>query len=103
MATRGTYQILKKNKIKVTLVKKIAEGRPNIEDRIKNGEIQLIFNTPVGKGPKFDEYKIRHQAIIHRIPIITTISGALASVNGIKAMKKGKLTVKTLQEYHQQK
>lgn len=103
VATRGTYQILKKNKIKVRLVKKIAEGRPNIEDRIKNGEIQLIFNTPVGKGPKFDEYKIRHQAVIHRIPIITTISGALASVNGIKAMKKGEITVKTIQEYHQQK
>ncbi len=100
VATRGTYQILKKNKIKARTVKKIAEGRPNIEDYIKNGEIQLIFNTPVGKGPKFDEYKIRHQAVIHHIPIITTISGALASVNGIKAMKKGKLTVKTLQEYH---
>jgi len=100
VATRGTYQILKKNKIKVRLVKKIVEGRPNIEDRIKNGEIQLIFNTPVGKGPKFDEYKIRHQAVIHHIPIITTISGALASVNGIKAMKKGELTVKTIQEYH---
>jgi len=103
VATGGTYQILKKNKIKVRVVKKIAEGRPHIEDYIKNGEIQLIFNTPVGKGPKFDEYKIRRQAVIHRIPIITTISGALASVNGIKAMKKGKITVKTLQEYHQQK
>jgi len=101
IATRGTYRILKENKIKVKRVKKIAEGRPHIEDYIKNGEVQLIFNTPVGKGPKFDEYKIRRQAVIHRIPIITTISGALAAVNGIKAMKKGELTVKTLQEYHQ--
>ena len=101
IATRGTYRILKENKIKVRRVKKIAEGRPHIEDYIKNGEVQLIFNTPVGKGPKFDEYKIRRQAVIHRIPIITTISGALAAVNGIKAMKKGELTVKTLQEYHQ--
>jgi len=100
VATRGTYSILRKNGIRVRMVKKIAEGRPNIEDRIKNGEIHLILNTPIGKGPKFDEYKIRHQAVIHKIPIITTISGAMATVNGIKAMRKGHLEVKCLQEYH---
>jgi len=100
VATKGTYGILRKNGIKVRKVKKIAEGRPNIEDHIKNGEIHLILNTPIGKGPKFDEYKIRHQAVIHRVPIITTIPGATAAVNGIKAMRKGHLEVKCLQEYH---
>jgi len=100
VATKGTYNILKKNQVKVRRVKKIAEGRPNIEDYIKNGEIDLILNTPIGKGPKFDEYKIRHQAVIHRVPIITTIPGAMAAVNGIKSMRKGHLEVKCLQEYH---
>jgi len=100
IATKGTCNILRRNGIKAKEVKKIAEGRPNVEDYIKNGEIHLILNTPIGKGPKFDEYKIRRQAVIHKIPIITTISGAMAAVNGIKAMRKGHLEVRSLQEYH---
>ena len=100
IATKGTCNILRRNGIKAKEVKKIAEGRPNVEDYIKNGEIHLILNTPIGKGPKFDEYKIRRQAVIHKIPIITTISGAMAAVNGIKAMRKGHLEVRCLQEYH---
>jgi carbamoyl-phosphate synthase large subunit len=103
VATRGTGEFLKKNGIEVQVVKKIAEGRPNIEDYIKSGEIDLIINTPVGRGPKFDEYKIRRQAVIHRVPIITTIPGALAAVDGIEAMKRGKLSVKSLQEYHRKR
>lgn len=101
IATSGTASVLKKNGIKVKAVKKIAEGRPHVEDYIKNGEIQLILNTPIGKGPKFDEYRIRREATIRQIPIITTIPGARAAVDGIKAMKTGKLQVKPLQEYHQ--
>ncbi len=102
VATRGTAKFLRKNGIEVEGVKKIAEGRPNIEDYIKNGEIDLIINTPIGKGPKFDEYKIRRQAIIHQVPIITTIPGALAAVDGVEAMKKGGLAVRSLQEYHRE-
>ena len=100
VATSGTANVLKENGIKVSKVNKIAEGRPNVEDHIKNGEIDLIFNTPVGKGPKFDEYRIRQQATIRRIPIITTIPGARAAVDGIKAMKSGGFDVKCLQDYH---
>ena len=100
VATSGTAAILKENSIRVSRVKKIAQGRPHVVDHIKNGKIQLILNTPIGKGPKFDEYKIRREATIHQIPIITTIPGALAAVEGIKAMKAGDLAVKSLQEYH---
>ncbi len=100
VATSGTGQFLRKNGVEVALVKKIAEGRPNIEDHIKSGDIDLIVNTPIGRGPKFDEYRIRRQATIHEVPIITTIPGALAAVDGIEAMRKGQLTVKSLQEYH---
>jgi len=100
IATSGTAAFLKKMGIKVKMVKKIAEGRPNIEDYIKNREIDLIFNTPIGKGPKFDEYRIRREATIRQIPIITTIPGARAAVDGIKAMKGGKIQVSPLQDYH---
>ena len=102
VATRGTTSVLRKNGIKVKTIKKIKEGRPNVADYIRNGEIDLIFNTPIGKGPKFDEYKIRQQATLHRIPIITTIPGARAAVDGIKALKGGKFSIKSLQDYHKE-
>lgn len=98
MATRGTARLLRKNGISVVEVHKIAEGRPNIIDHIKNGEIDLIINTPVGKGPKYDEYQLRRQATMHKLPIITTIQGALAALEGIK--RKRGITVLSLQEYH---
>ena len=100
VATSGTANFLKKNGIKVEVIKKIAEGRPNVEDYIKNREIDLIFNTPIGKGPKYDEYRIRRAATVRQIPIITTIPGAKAAVDGIKAMRSGRLSVFSLQEYH---
>ena len=68
---------------------------------IKNGEINLIINTPIGKGPKFDEYHIRREATIHKVPIITTIPGALAGVRAIEALKKEEIHVKPIQEYHE--
>ncbi|MCD6220033.1 carbamoyl-phosphate synthase large subunit [Candidatus Calescamantes bacterium] len=101
VATRGTREFLKKWKIEVKLVNKIAEGRPHIVDLIKNGEINLIINTPIGKGPKFDEYHIRREATIHKVPIITTIPGALAGVRAIEALKKEEIHVKPIQEYHE--
>ncbi|MBC7189965.1 carbamoyl-phosphate synthase large subunit, partial [Candidatus Aerophobetes bacterium] len=100
LATSGTAKVLKENGIDVEVVKKIAEGRPNVEDYIKNREIDLIFNTPIGKGPKFDEYRIRRAATVRQIPIITTIPGARAAVDGIRAMKKGEISVACLQEYY---
>jgi carbamoyl-phosphate synthase large subunit len=100
MATGGTAKVLATNGITVQRVNKIKEGRPNVLDHIKNGEIHLLINTPSGKGPKTDEAKIRSLAVIHNIPCITTISGAMAAVNGIESMKKRALGVKALQEHH---
>ena len=68
---------------------------------VKDGKIALIINTPSGKATKEDEVKIRSHAILHNVPLITTISGAQASVNGIEnMMKHNKISVKPLQDYH---
>lgn len=99
-ATKGTAQILKKNGVNTTELLKVYEGSPNILDLIKKNKIKLIINTPSGSLPRTDETSIRSVAIMHGIPCITTISGALASVNGIESLKKGELEVKSLQEYH---
>jgi len=99
-ASLGTAQALEKNNIKVSVLPKIAEGRPNVLDLMKDGKIQLVINTPSGRIPRQDEVKIRSQVILYNIPYTTTISGAQATVNGIEAMVKEELGVKSLQEYH---
>lgn len=99
-ATPGTAKFFRQNGLEVTRVNKLAEGRPHILDHIKNGHVDLLINTPVGKGPKYDEYKMRRLATMHKIPIITTIQGAKAAVEGIKAQKREEFQVKSIQEYH---
>jgi carbamoyl-phosphate synthase large subunit len=99
-ATSGTALALEKNNIRVRVLPKIAEGRPNILDLMKDGKIQLVINTPTGRIPRQDEVKIRSQVILYNIPYTTTISGAQATVNGMEAMLKRELDVKSLQEYH---
>jgi carbamoyl-phosphate synthase large subunit len=100
IATHGTGEMLKNNDMNVTLVNKIGQGRPDISDLIKNGEIQLIINTPSGKVAKQNEVSIRAAATIHSIPLITTISGAQATVNGLEVVKKKGYQVKALQDYY---
>jgi carbamoyl-phosphate synthase large subunit len=100
IATKGTAEFLSKNNIKIEKVFKLHEGRPHIVDLIKSNEINLVINTPGGKGPKEDEIKIRTNALMHRLPCITTVPGATASVNGIEALRKKKLSILSLQEYH---
>ncbi|MBM4338511.1 MAG: carbamoyl-phosphate synthase large subunit [Deltaproteobacteria bacterium] len=100
VATKGTAKVLTNNGIAVQHVFKVGEGRPDIVDRMKNGEIQLVINTPSGKKPKVDEVAIRSQAVAHNIPIITTLSGAEAVVNGIESLLKKGISVKSIQEYH---
>jgi carbamoyl-phosphate synthase large subunit len=100
VATRGTAKALSQNGIPVEVVYKVHEGRPNIVDLIKNREIDLIINTPTGHRPKQDQVSIRAVAVAHNVPLITTISGAAASVNGIEALLKEEVHVKSLQEYH---
>jgi carbamoyl-phosphate synthase large subunit len=104
MATSGTAEALKSNDIDVEVLFKLHEGRPNIVDLIKDGKVALIINTPAGKVTKEDEAKIRSQAILYNVPLVTTISGAQATVNGIENLSKRKrLSVKSLQEYHRKR
>jgi len=99
LATESTCKFLNENKVPSAEIKKLHEGRPNIVDAIKNKEIQLVINTPMGKSSKVDDSYIRIMAIQHKIPYITTIAGAQASVEGIEAMKKGAEVPKSIQEY----
>jgi carbamoyl-phosphate synthase large subunit len=101
VATKGTAKVLANNGIPVQTVFKVGEGRPDIVDRIKNEEIDLVINTPSGKKPKADEVAIRSQSVVHNIPCITTLSGAQAAVNGIESLLKRGMSVCSIQEYHQ--
>ncbi len=100
ISTSGTAVALTKAKIKVTKVFKIHTGRPNVLDRIKNGDINFIINTPSGKIPREHEVVIRNAALAAKIPIMTTVRAALASANGIRSLQKRKVQVRSLQEYH---
>ncbi|MBI3850834.1 MAG: carbamoyl-phosphate synthase large subunit [Verrucomicrobia bacterium] len=100
VATSGTAAVLEKAGLKVQRTFKLAEGRPNALDLLKNREIQLVINTPAGQTPRADEVKIRTTAVYTNTPIMTTLSGAKAAALGIAALKKSAYEVKTLQEYH---
>ncbi|MBN2128067.1 MAG: carbamoyl-phosphate synthase large subunit, partial [Sedimentisphaerales bacterium] len=99
-ATEGTHAFLAEHGIASEPIKKLHEGRPNIADAIKNGEIHLVVNTPVGKLSQHDDSYIRKSAIKYKIPYITTTSAAVASADGIAAYRKGQKEVKPLQAYH---
>jgi carbamoyl-phosphate synthase large subunit len=99
-ATDGTAKVLQDASLKVEALFKIQEGRPNCLDLIKNGEVQLIINTPAGKTPRVDEVKIRTAAVLHRISIMTTLAGAQAAALGIETLRQRGLKVRSLQEYH---
>ncbi len=100
IATGGTAKLLERNGIKCRAIHKIAEGRPNAIDLIINKEIDLIINTPSGKGGKTDEGRIRSFAVTHGIHVVTSIQGAQAAVQGIEATLRRKLEVRALQDYH---
>jgi carbamoyl-phosphate synthase large subunit len=100
VATGGTATALEKSGLKVQRINKLAEGRPNVIDALKNKEIQLVINTPSGAVPREDEVKIRTTAVYTGTPIMTTLSGAKAAALGIAALKKTGYAVKTVQEYH---
>jgi len=100
LSTEGTRQFLNNHGIEAESIKKVHEGRPNIVDAIKNNEINIIINTPVGKMSKHDDSYIRKNAIKHKIPYIITTSVALAATIGIKERRIGAYNVKSLQDYH---
>jgi len=98
-STTGTATVLAKAGLEVESVPKLAEGRPNTLDLLKNNEIQLVVNTPSGQAPRADEIKIRTTAIYTNTPIMTTIGSAKAAAEGIAALKQNGYGVKPLQEY----
>ena len=99
LATRGTKRHLEANGIPCERINKVLEGRPNIVDAMKNGEVALVFNTTEGAKALADSSEIRRTAILYHIPCYTTISGALAVTKAISAMRAGILEVAPLQKY----
>ena len=100
VATDGTRKFLVSNGVPASPILKVHEGRPNITDAIKNGEIHLVVNTPAGKASIHDDSYIRKAAIKHKVPYITTTAAAIATAMGIFAHRQGHGTLRSLQEYH---
>ncbi|GIW99005.1 MAG: hypothetical protein KatS3mg111_2338 [Pirellulaceae bacterium] len=98
LATPGTAQCIQQLGLPVTVVKKIAEGSPNLIDYLKSDEVALIINTPSGKGARTDEGKIRAAAVQNGVPCITTMAAAMAAVKAMEALRTEELTVQSLQD-----
>ena len=99
-STSGTAAALEAGGIEVTRLYKLTEGRPNVLDMLKNGEIGLIINTPAGPVARLDEVKIRTTALYQRVPVMTTLAAAQATLRALRSLKTKPLGVKSLQEYH---
>ncbi|MBD2177948.1 carbamoyl-phosphate synthase large subunit [Pseudanabaena sp. FACHB-1998] len=99
VATEGTHKILRRNSIESKQVLKVHEGRPHIGDSMKNGQIQLIINSPSGEEAKTDGKMIRRTALAYKIPVITTLAGAKAAIAAIRSLQSGAISVTALQDY----
>lgn len=110
MATEGTADVLRRNGVEARVVRKHSlgtgpDGEPTIVQRIHDGEVDLIVNTPIGitrdGSPRIDGYEIRSAAVARNIPCITTVQGLAAAVQGIESIRAGALTVRSLQDWAQ--
>jgi carbamoyl-phosphate synthase large subunit len=101
ISTRGTAAALRKAGIRVDEIPKIQEGRPNLIDHMKNGQVALVINTPSGKGARTDEGKIRAAAVAHGVTCITTLAAAQAAVEACAALRQRTLKVTALQDWFQ--
>ncbi|MGO9400962.1 MAG: carbamoyl-phosphate synthase large subunit [Xanthobacteraceae bacterium] len=99
LATSGTQRYLSEAGVPAVKINKVAEGRPHIVDAIKNGGVQLVFNTTEGATALADSRSLRRAALLHKVPYYTTLSGAVAAAQGIKAYLGGDLEVCALQNY----
>ena len=99
IATSGTLRYLKEQGLPAEKINKVLEGRPHIVDAITNGEVQLVFNTTEGAQALADSRSLRRAALLHKVPYYTTLSGAVAAAQGIKAYLAGDLEVRALQHY----
>ena len=98
LATRGTAQKLEEAGITVRRLKKIQEGHPNLLDYMRDGQLQLVMNTPSGKGARTDEGKIRAAAVAMGVPCITTLQAAQAAVRAMEALRTEEMTVQAVQD-----
>ena len=99
VGTRGTASFLNNYGVTIKAINKLSEGRPHVLDYIKNGEIQLMINTSVGRKSSYDGYNIRRGALIYNVPYTTTLAGAKAMSEAIDALKKQDWQVTALQDY----
>jgi carbamoyl-phosphate synthase large subunit len=99
ISTRGTATALRSAGVTVLELPKIQEGRPNLIDYMKNGQVDLVINTPSGKGARTDEGKIRAAAVAHGVTCITTLAAADAAVEACKALREHEATVNALQDW----
>src|SRR5829696_5366227 len=99
LATGGTQRFLEDNGVASARINKVLEGRPHIVDSIKNGDIQIVFNTTEGAGALSDSRSLRRAALLHKVPYYTTLAGAMAAAEGIEAYLGGDLEVRALQDY----
>jgi carbamoyl-phosphate synthase large subunit len=99
LATGGTQRFLEENGVPSARINKVLEGRPHIVDAIKNGDVQIVFNTTEGAGALSDSRSLRRAALLHKVPYYTTLAGAMAAAEGIKAYLEGDLEVRALQDY----
>src|SRR5215203_5617080 len=104
LATSGTAQVLRRNGVACEVVGKYSEGPGNCVERILAGDVDIVVNTPFGSpgnsGPRLDGYEIRTAAVAAGIPCITTVQGMAAAVQGIEALRRGDIGVRSLQEIH---
>jgi carbamoyl-phosphate synthase large subunit len=99
VATAGTQRFLAEHGVAARKINKVLEGRPHVVDAIKNGEVQLVFNTTEGAEALADSRSLRRAALLHKVPYYTTLSGAIAAAQGIGAYLAGDLEVRALQSY----
>ncbi|MDB5591569.1 carbamoyl-phosphate synthase large subunit [Enterovirga sp.] len=99
VATRGTQRFLAEHGVEAARINKVLEGRPHVVDAIKNGDIQLVLNTTEGAGALSDSRSLRRAALLSKVPYYTTLAGAVAAAEGIRAYRSGELEVRPLQDY----
>ncbi|MGZ4115714.1 MAG: carbamoyl-phosphate synthase large subunit, partial [Actinomycetota bacterium] len=102
LATKGTAGVLERAGIPVKRVAKVSEEGESVVDLIRRGEVDLLINTPFGRGPRTDGYFIRTAAAQAQIPCVTTVPGILAALHGIEALRSGLSEPRALQEWHQE-
>jgi carbamoyl-phosphate synthase large subunit len=100
LATDGTSRFLTEHGIPNTKILKIVEGRPNVIDYIRNGEVNLVINTPAGEVAREDEKTMGAVSMEYKVPFITTASAAAAALSGVTSLRETELQVQSLQEWY---